>query len=98
MKDLAGEPDLAFRGPRIAIFCDGDFWHGRNWERRKAKLSAGNNSSYWIAKIERNMERDRIHTVRLERAGWHVIRFWEGDLRSDVESCVQQIRMALGED
>lgn len=95
--DLPGKPDLAFRRRRVAVFCDGDFWHGRNWERRKAKLATGNNSAYWVAKIERNMQRDRINTIRIERAGWRVVRLWEGDIKADLDGCVQQIKMALAD-
>src|SRR5437762_1327736 len=57
--DLPGCPDLIIRRHRIAVFCDGDFWHGRYWRKRKAKLTAGWNASYWVAKIDRNRQRDR---------------------------------------
>ena len=55
---LPGKPDIVFVRARLAVFCDGDFWHGRNWPERKAKLEQGHNPGYWVAKIERNMERD----------------------------------------
>ncbi len=57
-RDLPGRPDLIFRGARVAVFCDGDFWHGRDWTERREKLQAGANGAYWIAKIESNMRRD----------------------------------------
>src|SRR5688572_19254855 len=57
--DLPGCPDLVIRRLKIAVFCDGDFWHGRRWPSRKSKLVAGWNAAYWVAKIERNRERDR---------------------------------------
>jgi DNA mismatch endonuclease (patch repair protein) len=92
---LAGKPDLAFPGARVAVFCDGDFWHGRDWHRREVKISAGNNGAYWVAKIQRNMQRDLLNTARLERAGWCVVRLWEGDILRDTSACVDQIRGAL---
>src|SRR5688500_16038130 len=56
VSDLPGRPDIVFRQQRIVVFCDGDFWHGRNWAQRRRKLINGANSSYWIAKIRSNIE------------------------------------------
>ena len=67
------------------IFCDGDFWHGKDWGSRKAKLSRGNNAAYWIAKIERNMARDLDVAAELRSRGWIVLRFWESEIRRDPE-------------
>lgn len=77
---LPGRPDIVFSRVKIAIFCDGDFWHGRNWEDRRRKLARGSNASYWVRKIERNMERDRQRDLELVRAGWTVMRFWESQI------------------
>jgi DNA mismatch endonuclease (patch repair protein) len=63
-KDLPGKPDIVFRRQRLAVFVDGDFWHGRDWEARRRKLAAGHNASYWLAKIGYNRERDRRGTSR----------------------------------
>lgn len=82
---------------RIAVFCDGDFWHGRNWTARKSKLGAGWNAEYWVTKIERNRQRDREVTRNLTRAGWRVVRVWEGDLRSDPERAARKILVAVTE-
>jgi DNA mismatch endonuclease (patch repair protein) len=79
---LLGRPDIVFPGPKIAVFCDGDFWHGRDWEARRVKLSNGTNAAYWLAKIQRNIERDRQNTRRLEEMGWAVLRFWESEIRA----------------
>ena len=92
---LAGKPDLVFVKAKVALFCDGDFWHGRDWARRRRKLSAGNNPGYWVAKIERNMQRDLLATARLERAGWRVLRLWEGEIVDDVAGCVERVRELL---
>lgn len=65
------------------MFCDGDFWHGRDWNRRRSKLQRGANPQYWIAKIERNIARDRQNAQKLRRAGWKVVRLWESDILAD---------------
>lgn len=93
--DLPGRPDVVFRGARLAVFVDGDFWHGRDWESRRRKLQAGSNPDYWIAKIQRNMERDRETTSRLESMGWTVLRFWESEVRSGTAEVVQKIGTTL---
>ena len=77
---LPGRPDIVFLKHKLAIFCDGDFWHGRNLEQRVLKLRRGHNAPYWVNKIRRNVARDREITHRLELAGWTVIRFWETDI------------------
>lgn len=99
--DVLGRPDIVFRQVRVAVFCDGDFWHGRNWATLRAKLEHGANASYWLAKIERNIERDQRNTARLEGGGWCVIRLWETDIKRDphaaatvVQEAVQAARLA----
>jgi DNA mismatch endonuclease, patch repair protein len=81
--DLPGCPDLVIRRRKIAVFCDGDFWHGRDWQNRKKKLADGWNAEYWVAKIERNRRRDRQVTRLLRGLGWAVVRVWESDVRRD---------------
>ena len=65
---LPGRPDLVIARHRVVVFCDGDFWHGRQWSKRKSKLAEGWNASYWVAKIERNRQRDRQVTRLCERS------------------------------
>jgi len=77
---LPGRPDIVLLKHRIALFCDGDFWHGRDVDVRFAKLARGHNAMYWIAKLQRNVERDRRQTRALEESGWLVLRFWETDV------------------
>lgn len=77
---LPGRPDIVFIKGRVVVFCDGDFWHGRDLERRLAKLAAGHNAAYWRAKVQRNVERDRRQTAAIEALGWTVLRFWETDI------------------
>ena len=83
VRDLPGRPDIVFPSERVAIFCDGDFWHGRDWRGRKKRLSEGSNPTYWTAKIKANIDRDRRNTQALEEAGWKVFRIWETDILSD---------------
>jgi DNA mismatch endonuclease, patch repair protein len=92
---LAGRPDLVFVRARVAVFCDGDFWHGRGLDARLAKLARGHNAPYWTAKIRANVERDRRHDAQLAREGWLVLRFWERDIREDPEHCACQIEAAV---
>lgn len=81
--DLPGKPDLVFRGPRVAVFVDGDFWHGRNWQEQREKVARRSNGDYWVAKIEYNMERDRRQADQLKEQGWQVVRLWETDVKQD---------------
>ena len=92
---LPGKPDIIFRQARLAIFVDGDFWHGRNWKRLRAKLIQGSNAAYWIPKIEANIARDRRVTRALRRGGWTVLRFWETDVLHLVDEITEKIVAAL---
>jgi len=87
---MYGNPDFVLRRKRIAIFCDGDFWHGYNY--RHGKRPAGKS---WRDKIERNMSRDARVSRNLRRDGWSVLRFWEHDIERDPEKCVRKIRSKL---
>ena len=80
---VLGNPDVVFKAARVVVFCDGDFWHGREWLVLKEQLSRRHNAEYWIAKIGRNRERDALHTSRLTEEGWLVLRFWEKDIIRD---------------
>lgn len=81
--DLPGRPDIVFPKQKLAVFCDGDFWHGRDLDARLARLAVGHNAPYWLAKIQRNAERDRQQTAVLEQSGWKVLRLWETDILRD---------------
>jgi DNA mismatch endonuclease, patch repair protein len=94
---LPGRPDVVFPGAKVAVFVDGDFWHGRDWEARQGKLSRGNNPGYWVAKIQRNIERDQQNTRHLQELGWTVLRFWESEVHSDPGAVVQRVRDTLRE-
>jgi DNA mismatch endonuclease (patch repair protein) len=93
--DLPGKPDVVLLRERIAIFIDGDFWHGRNWEELEKKLRNRANSEYWIAKIQYNRSRDRDQTQSLHDLGWEVLRFWETDIHRDLDHAVDTIMAAI---
>lgn len=95
LRELPGRPDIVFTKTKLAIFCDGDFWHGRDWEARAQKLSQGTNSSYWLAKIRSNMERDQLNTKKLEEAGWTVLRLWETQILADPLREAEKVIQAL---
>lgn len=92
---VPGHPDILFQRARVAVFCDGDFWHGNNWEFRRQKLKIGANPDYWLAKIQRNMERDGETTSRLRELGWIVLRFWESEIRAETQKVVETIGATL---
>lgn len=92
---LPGRPDIVFAGAKVAVFCDGDFWHGRDWRKRRRKLRRGHNPDYWIAKIKRNMERDGENNRRLQEVGWRVVRIWETDILKSPEACADRVIAAL---
>ena len=94
---LRGNPDIVFPSARVVVFCDGDYWHGRDWEHLRAALTKRHNAEYWIAKIERNRERDKEHTASLTGDGWLVLRFWEGDILRDPRAIAQQIGRLVAE-
>lgn len=96
-KDLPGKPDIVFVRQRLAVFVDGDFWHGRHWEERRRKLSNGHNAAYWIAKIGYNIERDRRNTELLQAHGWRVIRLWEKDVLRAPEDAVAVLKASLAQ-
>ena len=88
-KGLPGSPDIALTKQKVAIFIDGEFWHGQNWDERKQKLQR--NRDYWIEKIEENISRDRKVDAQLQSLGWTVIRFWEKDVLKHTSECLQNV-------
>ena len=88
-KKLPGSPDIALTTYRVAIFVDGEFWHGENWENRKAKLK--HNRGYWIEKIEENMARDKRVDEQLQEMGWITIHFWEKQVLKHTDECLKVV-------
>lgn len=89
VKKLPGAPDIVVGKYKLIIFVDGEFWHGYNWEEKKKRIKA--NREFWIPKIERNMQRDAEHNMALMVAGYKVLRFWEQQIKSNPENCVNMI-------
>lgn len=94
-KNLPGKPDIVLMKYKIAIFCDGDFFHGRNWEVLKPRLEKSNNSEYWINKISRNRQRDDEINKKLLLMDWTVIRFWGKDILKNTDECVKVIEETI---
>ena len=98
-KKLPGKPDVVFTKAKIVVFCDGDFWHGHNWALRgipSLEDELATYSDFWREKILRNIARDQKNTELLTAEGWTVIRFWESEIRSDLEKCVTAVVEAYG--
>lgn len=94
-KDLPGKPDIALTSYKIAIFCDSEFFHGKDWDVLRKRLERGANPDYWIEKIGRNIERDRETDLRLQIAGWTVIRFWGKDILKNTDQCISTIEETI---
>lgn len=88
-----GHPDIAFLGKKIAVFCDSEFWHGYDWENKRKEIKS--NQSFWIPKIERNMQRDIEVTEKLESEGWTVLRFWGDEIKQNLKNCADIIETAI---
>ena len=88
-KTVYGIPDFVIHKMKIAIFCDGEFWHGKNWEERKNDHKS--NCDFWYSKIERNIERDKEVNARLYLEGWKVFRFWESEITKESDKCLNRI-------
>lgn len=88
-KRLPGSPDITIPRHRIAIFVDGEFWHGKDWETRKPRLKS--NRAYWIEKIEENIARDKRVDDQLRAMDWTSIHFWSKEVLKDTDSCVSDI-------
>ena len=87
---MPGTPDIVLPRQKIAIFVDGDFWHARHHEQNPGE-QIGSNQEYWRIKLIRNVERDAEVNDALTELGWLVLRFWESDIKADVESCVEEV-------
>ena len=87
---IFGKPDFSFKKYKVAVFVDGEFWHGKDWEQRKVEIKG--NREFWIAKIERNIRRDMEVTGRLKAEGWTVLRFWSNDVVKNTPYCAEKVK------
>ena len=90
VKNLPGTPDIVFTKRKIAIFVDGDFWHARGHQDRPGEQVA-TNKEFWRKKLADNVERDRFVNDALLEQGWLVLRFWESDVKKDLNKCVNEV-------
>jgi len=88
-KKLIGRPDIVLNKYKTIVFIDGEFWHGLNWEERKPKIKT--NRAFWIAKIERNKQRDQEVNLELKRLGYKVFRFWENQIKKELDACLLKV-------
>lgn len=93
--ELPGKPDIVLTKYKIVIFCDSEFFHGKDWEVLRPRLEKSNNSEFWINKISRNRERDDEINKRLLFEGWTVIRFWGEDIIKHADECLRVIEEAI---
>lgn len=92
-KSINGNPDISIKKYKLAIFIDGEFWHGYNWQEKKEKIKS--NREYWINKIEGNIARDKKYNRMLIEQKWIVIRFWEHEIKKELNKCVDEVKKAI---
>ena len=88
-KKLPGKPDVSIQKYKLAIFIDGEYWHGYNWDERRDKIKT--NKGFWIPKIERNMQRDREVNRQLNEMGYTVFRFWVKEIKNELNKCINDV-------
>lgn len=89
--ELPGKPDIVLTKYKIAIFCDSEFFHGKDREVLKPQLEKGKNADFWIEKISKNQQHDDDINKQLQFLGWTVIRFWGKDIMKKTDECIQVI-------
>ncbi len=94
-KTIFGKPDFTFKKYKTAIFCDSEYFHGKDWETQKHRIKT--NIDFWHKKIESNIERDKIVNTTLLKSGWKVIRFWGQDIEKNIDLCIDKIETAIEE-
>jgi DNA mismatch endonuclease, patch repair protein len=98
---LLGKPDLVFSGAKVAVFVDGDMWHGHGWRERgfssmEEQFASHHNRDFWIAKIQRNIARDQEVTQQLEALGWTVVRILESEIKRDIAAAANKVEIVVG--
>lgn len=93
-RQIYGKPDIIFSRVKLAVFCDGDYWHGHNWALRgyaNLEDELAHYKPFWADKIRRNVRRDREVDEKLSCEGWSILRFWESDILRDPQECAQEV-------
>jgi DNA mismatch endonuclease (patch repair protein) len=93
--EIFGKPDFTFRKLKIAIFCDSEYFHGKDWEVNKQRIKT--NTEFWQNKIEGNILRDKLVNDTLLKEGWKVIRFWGDVIKKNMDFCIQTINREIEE-
>ena len=88
-----GKPDFTFKKIKVAVFCDSEFWHGKDWENRKNQPKS--NVEFWHKKILRNIERDKEVNKKLKIEGWIILRFWGEEIEKNLLLCIYKIEEAI---
>lgn len=92
-ESIPGKPDIAIKKYKLAIFVDGEFWHGYNWSEKKTRIKS--NRDYWIKKIEGNIQRDKRVNMVLKENGWTVLRYWQNEIKKDLDRCIYEIKKVI---
>jgi DNA mismatch endonuclease (patch repair protein) len=91
--DVLGKPDFLFRDKQLAVFCDSEFFHGKDWETKKHEIKS--NREFWHKKIEQNIRRDAFVNEKLSEQGYTVLRFWEKEIKNELDACLKKISSVL---
>lgn len=94
-KALPGTPDIVLTKYRIAIFCDSEYFHGKDWQQLQQRIQRGNNPEFWEKKITGNIRHDLEVTAELKGLGWKVIRFWGKDIKKDLDGCIRTVEEVI---
>ncbi len=92
-KSVFGKPDFTFKKYKVAVFCDSEFWHGKDWEIKKHEHKS--NIDFWHKKIQRNIERDKEVNEQLTKEGWKILRFWGKDIEKNLLLCAFKIEEVI---
>jgi DNA mismatch endonuclease (patch repair protein) len=92
-KTVFGTPDLTFKKNKIAVFVDSEFFHGKDWDTQKNRIKS--NQEFWHKKIERNIQRDIEVNSYLASQGWKVIRFWDSEVKKNLDLCISEIQKEI---
>ena len=93
-KKVFGKPDIVFKGRKVAVFCDSEFWHGKKFLEGEVPKS---NTEFWVKKLTRNIERDQEVNEKLKAEGWIVLRYWEKDIRKNSAKIADEIEQIIKE-
>jgi DNA mismatch endonuclease (patch repair protein) len=92
-KLVLGKPDFTFKSYKLAVFCDSEFWHGKDWKNQQKRI--GTNKEFWIIKIQNNINRDKRVNRELKKHGWTVLRFWGPDIKKNLNKCLKKIETKI---